>query len=90
MRRFISRLLHRSEVDGADKDLGELTRLVRRFAVEQQQVPKALEDLVTMKYLSALPTPPPGHRFIVDRKKVEVRLERLGGEPKERAAAPAT
>jgi len=56
-------------------DLAELTRLVRRFSVEQQKIPQQLEDLVALNYLAAVPTPPPGRKFVVDRKRVEVRLE---------------
>jgi hypothetical protein len=75
MRRLISRLLKRPPTDGNGTDLGHLTRLVRRYAVEQQQVPKDLVDLVALNYLAVLPDAPPGQRFVIDRTKVEVRLE---------------
>jgi len=52
-----------------------LTRLVRRYSVEKQQIPKDLAELVAQNYLKALPAAPPGRRFVVDRTKVEVRLE---------------
>jgi hypothetical protein len=55
--------------------LDRLTRLVRRFTVEQQQVPKDLAELVTLKYLGTVPPAPVGKRFVIDRRKAEVRLE---------------
>lgn len=55
--------------------LDQLTRLVRRFSVEQQQVPKDLAELVSLKYLEAIPTAPAGEKFVIDRRTVEVRLE---------------
>ena len=56
-------------------DLERLTHLVRRYAIEQQQVPRNLFELVSLKYLEAVPIAPPGQKFVIDRKKVEVRLE---------------
>ena len=75
MRRLISRLLNRPENGQGAADLGHLTRLVRRYTVEQQQVPKDLLDLVALKYIAAIPAAPHGHRFVIDRRRVEVRLE---------------
>jgi len=56
-------------------DLDHLTRLVRRYSVEQQQVPKQLIELVSLNYLEAVPVAPQGQKFVIDRKRVEVRLE---------------
>ncbi len=56
-------------------DLGQLTRLVRRYTVEQQQVPKELMELVAHKYIASIPIAPKGQKLIIDRKRVEVRLE---------------
>jgi hypothetical protein len=75
MREIISRLFNRS---GNSADVRYLTRLVRRFAIEQQQVPKDLDDLVRLKYLTSVPTAPLGQRFVIDRKKAAVRMERDG------------
>jgi len=75
MKRLLSKLLKRPGANGDGADLGHLTRLVRRYAVEQQQVPKDLVDLVALNYLTVLPDAPPGQRFVIDRTKVEVRLE---------------
>jgi hypothetical protein len=75
MKQIISKLLNRAENIETRVDLGRLTRLMRRYAVEQQQVPKDLADLVELNYLAALPTAPQGQRFVIDRRRVEVRLE---------------
>ena len=75
MRPVISRLFNRPEKGENAVDLGHLTRLVRRYAVEQQQVPKDILDLVTLKYLASIPVPPQGQKFVIDRRKVEVKLE---------------
>ncbi len=75
MRQIIYRILNRLEKSDDGGELGRLTRLVRRYAVEQQQVPKELGDLVNLKYLEAIPVPPPGQKFVIDRRRVEVRLE---------------
>ena len=75
MREVISKLFNRSP--GGDKaaDLDYLTRLVRRFSVEQQQVPKDLSELMALNYIEQVPVPPDGQKFVIDRKVVEVRLE---------------
>jgi len=75
MRQMISRLFNRSAKRESVVDLGHLTRLVRRYTVEQQQVPQDLLDLVALNYLEAAPVAPPGRRLVLDRKNVEVRLE---------------
>ena len=75
MKQMISKLFNRSDKGQNAVDLGHLTRLVRRFTVEQQQVPKDFLDLVALKYIAAVPVAPKGQRFVIDRKKVEVRLE---------------
>ena len=75
MRQLISRLFNRQGIGEEQVDLGQLTRLVRRYAVEQQQVPKDLVDLVTLKYLESIPVPPQGQKYVIDRRRVEVKLE---------------
>ena len=76
MRSIISKLFRRSRECPATAELERLTRLVRRYSIEQQQVPKSLIDLVLLKYLEAVPVAPPGQNFVIDRKLVEVRLEK--------------
>jgi len=75
MKEVISKLFNRHETEENAADLAHLTRLLRRYAVEQQQVPKDLLDLVTLKYLVSIPVPPQGQRFVIDRRRVEVKLE---------------
>lgn len=71
---MISKLFSRAKNDQNGVDLGQLTQLVRRYTVEQQQVPKDLLELVARKYLTAVPHPPQGKRFVIDRRMVEVKL----------------
>ncbi len=76
MKRVISKLIHSPGKKGENGiDLSQLTRLVRRYTVEQQQVPKDLLELVALKYLASVPVAPQGHRFVIDRRRVEVKLE---------------
>ena len=71
---MISKLFTRAKNDHNGVDLGQLTQLVRRYAVEKQQVPKDLLELVAHKYLTTVPHAPQGKRFVIDRKVVEVKL----------------
>ena len=75
MKSVISRIFKRHETGENAVDLGQLTRLVRRYTLEQQHVPKDLLDLVTHKYLTSIPVAPKGQRLVIDRKAVEVKLE---------------
>lgn len=75
MKSVISRMFKRPETAENAIDLDKLTRLVRRFTIEQQHVPKDLLDLVAHKYLLSVPVAPKGQRLIIDRKSVEVKLE---------------
>ncbi len=75
MREVFRNLLNRPANGANGVELDHLTQLVRRYSVEQQQVPKNLLDLVSLKYLKAIPVAPPGRKFVIDRKSVEVRLE---------------
>ena len=75
LRQLFSRLFCRPAHTNEVLDLRHLTQLVRRYAVEQQQVPKDLSELVALHYIETIPAPPQGQRFVIDRKGVEVRLE---------------
>ncbi len=74
MKRILSKLFTRPVKEQNGVDISHLTRLVRRYTVEQQQVPKELAELVALKYLPALPSAPQGQRFVIDRRRVEVKL----------------
>jgi hypothetical protein len=67
-----------SEAKGPDSSaiLTELTQKVRRYGLEQRQVPKNLEELVSKGYLPAVPKAPPGKKFAIN-KNLEVYLADL-------------
>ncbi|MCS7337321.1 MAG: hypothetical protein NZ739_03675 [Verrucomicrobiae bacterium] len=54
--------------------LAELTHALRKFSVENRRVPASLDELLRAGYLRAIPTPPPGKKFAIDPKRVEVVL----------------
>ena len=56
-------------------ELSELARLVRRYAAQQQQVPRDLHALVSLNYLDSVSVAPDARKFVVNRKAVEVKLE---------------
>ncbi len=71
---------HKSNSDaaasGADQvatTLAELTQTVRKFAVEQRQVPKTLDELVARGYLETIPAAPQGKKFTID-ENLQVHL----------------
>jgi hypothetical protein len=53
--------------------LGELTQLVRRYAMEQRSTPPTLQELVNKGYLTNVPPAPGGKKFAIN-KKLEVYL----------------
>lgn len=57
-----------------DPDLTALNAAYKKFWKEQGSPPAKLEDLVTKNYMTKLPVPPPGKKFNVDWKKMEVTL----------------
>jgi hypothetical protein len=75
MRKVLSDLLSLARSRSRPPQLDHLTRLLRRFTVERQHVPKDLRELVALNYLEDIPEPPEGQKYVIDRKKVEVLLE---------------
>lgn len=57
-----------------DPDLTALNAAYKKFWREQGSPPAKLDDLVTRKYMPSIPAPPPGKKFNVDWKKMEVTL----------------
>jgi hypothetical protein len=53
--------------------LNKLTQAVRKYSVEQQRVPKSLDDVVAGGYLDRIPPAPSGKRFAID-KNLQVYL----------------
>lgn len=60
----------------AAADLAELTQALRKYGFEHQRVPKSFAELVAAGYVKGNPTPPPGKKFEIDPKTVEVILVR--------------
>lgn len=54
--------------------LGELTQAVRKYSFEHQRLPKTMGDVVTAGYLKNMPQAPPGKKFVIDAKRVQVVL----------------
>jgi hypothetical protein len=54
--------------------LGDLTQTLRKFSAEKQRVPKSLQELVGGGYLKGIPPAPPGKKFAINEKRVEVVL----------------
>lgn len=50
----------------------ELTGAVHLFETDHRRLPPDFETLVTMRYLEAMPKPPPGKRFALDRNRLQV------------------
>jgi len=57
-----------------DPDLTALNAAYKKFWQEQKSPPAKLEDLVTKKYMTSLPVPPPGKKFNVDWATMQVTL----------------
>ncbi|MSU28538.1 MAG: hypothetical protein EXS27_11575 [Pedosphaera sp.] len=57
-----------------DPDLTALNTAYKKFWKEQGSPPARLDDLVARKYMTSIPTPPPGKKFNVDWDKMEVTL----------------
>jgi len=55
--------------------LVQLTQATRKFAAEQQRVPKSLDEVVAGGYLSRMPSAPPGKTFAIT-KQLQVELRR--------------
>jgi competence protein ComGC len=53
--------------------IADLTQAVRKFAVEQRQVPQTLDELVAKGYVNRIPAAPQGKKFVID-KNLQVHL----------------
>jgi competence protein ComGC len=54
--------------------LMELTQALRRYSFEHQRVPKTIGEVVAAGYLKNMPQAPPGKKFAIEAKKVQVVL----------------
>jgi len=75
MRKAFTKLMRWGSVPERTGHVDQLTGILRRFTLERQHVPKELAELVALNYLKSIPNPPDGQRYVIDRKRVEVRLE---------------
>src|SRR5205809_247030 len=55
-------------------DLAALTTALRYYCKWKMRVPKDLNELVTSRYLTNLPAPPPGQKYAIDPTYLEVKL----------------
>jgi hypothetical protein len=54
--------------------LSSLTQGLRRYGVEKQRVPASLNEVIAAGYIQVMPQPPPGRKFALDAKRMEVVL----------------
>ena len=54
--------------------LVELTQALRKYSFEHKRVPKTVGEMVAAGYLKAEPQAPPGKRFAIDAKTVQIVL----------------
>ena len=54
--------------------LVELTQALRKYSFEHQRLPKTLSELVAAGYLKDTPQAPPGKKFAINEKTVQVVL----------------
>ena len=54
--------------------LGELTQALRKYSFEHQRLPKTFSEVVSAGYVKNMPQAPPGKRFEIDAKTVQVVL----------------
>ena len=55
-------------------DLAELTQALRKYSFEHQRVPKTFNEVVAAGYVKDIPQAPPGRKFGIDPKTVQVVL----------------
>jgi len=54
--------------------LGELTQALRKYSFEHHRLPKAFSEVVAAGYVKNMPQPPPGRKFEIDPKTIQVVL----------------
>ena len=54
--------------------LANLTQALRKYSFEHRQVPKTFAEVIAAGYVTAMPQPPVGRKFEIDRKAVQVIL----------------
>ncbi|PYJ80614.1 MAG: hypothetical protein DME22_23815 [Verrucomicrobia bacterium] len=66
----------RSEASGAElaAALGELTQALRKYSFEHQRLPKTFNEVVAAGYVNNMPQAPPGKKFEIEPRTVQVVL----------------
>jgi hypothetical protein len=54
--------------------LAELTQALRKYSFEHQRLPKTVGEVVAAGYLKTMPQAPPGKKFAIDAKSVQIVL----------------
>jgi hypothetical protein len=54
--------------------LAELTQVLRKYSFEHQRLPKSFGEVVAAGYVKDMPQAPPGKKFAIDPKTVQVVL----------------
>ena len=54
--------------------LQDLTQALRKYSIERKQAPKTFSEVVAAGYVQHLPEAPPGRKFEIDSKTMQVVL----------------
>lgn len=55
--------------------LTELNEAVQAWFTSRGQAPASLEELAKAKFISKVPTPPPGRQYVIDKENLRVVLK---------------
>ena len=68
--------LARSDLSGAQLSaaLAELTQALRKYSFEHRRLPKTFSEVIAAGYVNNMPSAPPGKKFEIDSKTVQVVL----------------
>jgi hypothetical protein len=65
-----------AESPGTQAAIDDLTKVLRRYSFEKRKVPQSLSEIVNAGYLQSIPEAPPGKKFAIDQKTVQVVLQK--------------
>lgn len=57
-------------------DVTSLNKAIEMFNVQEGRFPKDLDELVAMKYMAQIPTPPFGSKIVYDAKTGTAKIEK--------------
>jgi len=63
-----------AKADELAKVLAELTQVLRKYSFEHRRLPKAFSEVIAAGYVKDMPQAPPGKKFEIDPKTVQVVL----------------